>query len=272
MKTEKEIIKELKKKWDINPFDFWIPLSGENEEYTCYFRDNEFDENFGFEKLNRIYNELKTGKIFEFTYPKETKIIDELKVSEFNGNDTFYVDDNIDFVVYNTYERTIAFAGDELIKRIKIEWTEYEKFINPWTRDNSIDIELELELEKRIPIWNSISEFYLDTELQDSDYESIINTFLNSDLHISELKEIDLYEVFPVLKGNLISVAGEWNSFDETWLKDACAKAYFKRKNSFFKWKTKFYNRFLYSLRNDHWTEIEKRIKTHYKNGSYDSL
>ena len=264
MKTEKEIIKELKGKWNLNPFDFWIPLSGDNEEHTCYFHDDEFDENFGFEKLNKIYNELKTGKIFEFTYPKETKIIDELKVSEFNGNDTFYVDENVDFIIYHTHERTIAIAGDKVIKRIKSEWTEYEKFINPWTRDNSIDI----ELEKRITIWNAISEFYSDTELQDSDYESITNTFLNSDLHISELKEIDLYEVFPVLKGNIISVAGEWNGFDEKWLKDACTKAYFKRKNSFFKWKARLYNHFLYSMRKDHWIEIEKRIKTHYNNGN----
>ena len=262
MKTEKEIIKGLKDKWQINPFNFWIPLSGENKKDTCYFRDDEFDENFGFKKLNKIYNELKTGKIFEFTYLNETKIIDELKVSEFNGNDTFYVDENVDFVIYHNHERTITFAGEELIKRIKAAWTENEKFINPWTRDNLIDIEL--EIEKRIPIWNSISEFYLDTELQDSDYEAITSTFLNSDLHISELKEIDLYEVFPVLKGNLMSVAGEWNGFDEKWLNESCTKAYLKRKNGFFRWKTKLQNRFLYSIRKDHWTEIENRIKTHY--------
>ncbi len=80
----------------------------------------------------------------------------------------------------------------------------------------------------------------IHSELQDSDYESITNTFLNSDLHISELKEIDLYEVFPVLKGNLINVAGEWNGFDEKWLKDACTKAYFKRNNSFLNGKQSF--------------------------------
>ncbi|WP_458627079.1 DUF7079 family protein [Winogradskyella sp. PC D3.3] len=122
---------------------------------------------------------------------------------------------------------------------------------------------MDIELEKRIPIWHSISEFYLDTELQDYNYKSIANTFLNSNLHISELKEIDLYEVFPVLKGNLISVAGQWNGFDEKWLNESCTKAYLKRKNRVFRWKTKLYNLFLYSMRKDHWTEIENRIKTH---------
>lgn len=265
MKTEKEIIKELKTKWKINPFDFWIPLSGVTEENTCYFDSFEFNEKFGFDKLNRIYNNLKTGRIYEFTYPKETKVIDKLNIVNFSGDDTFYVDENVSFVIYYTHERTIAFAGIELINQIKEEWVEFEKFINPWERDNSIDIEL--ELEKRIPIWNSISEFYLDTELQDENYESITTIFLNSDLHISELKAIDLYEVFPVLKGNLMSIAGEWNGFDEKWLNESCTKAYLKRKNSLFRWKTKLYNRFLYSMRKDHWTEIENRIKMHYNNG-----
>lgn len=126
---------------------------------------------------------------------------------------------------------------------------------------NDTSVNTELELEKRIPIWISISEFYLDTVLQDSDYESIANTFLNSRLPLSKLKEIDLYEVFPVLKGNLVSVAGVWDGFDEKWLKEACTKTYFKRNNRFFKWKTKFYNQFLYAMRKDHWTEIENRIK-----------
>ncbi len=262
MKNEEIIIKELKTKWDVNPFQFWIPLSGENKENTCYFDSDEFNEKFNFDKLNKIFNDLKTGEIYEFTYPKETKIIDKLNIVEFSGNDTFYVDENVNFLIYYTHERTIAFAGNELINQIKEQWAEYEKFINPWSRDNSINIEL--ELEKRIPIWNSISEFYLDTELQNANYEAITNTFLNSDLHLSELKEIDLYEVFPVLKGNLMSVAGEWNGFDEKWLKKACTKTYLKRKNSLFRWKTKLYNQFLYSMRKDHWTEIENRIKTHY--------
>ncbi|PKV50913.1 hypothetical protein ATE84_2982 [Aquimarina sp. MAR_2010_214] len=261
MKTEKEILKELKAKWQINPFNLWIPLSDFSEKNTCYFNSVEFNKKFGFDKLNRIYNSLKTGGIYEFTYPKETKIIDKLNIVEFSGNDTFYVDKNVNYMIYLTHERTIAFAGDELINQIKKEWIEFEKFINPWEKDDSIE-----ELEKRIPIWNSISEFYLDTELQSENYESITNTFLNSDLHISELKEIDLYEVFPVLKRNQISLAGEWNGFDEKWLHEACTKAYLKRNSSFFRWKTKLYNRFLYSMRKDHWIEIENRIKTHYNN------
>lgn len=123
---------------------------------------------------------MKTGVIYEFVYPKETKIIDKLNIVDFSGNDTFYVDENVNFVIYYTHERTIAFAGIELINQIKKEWIEIEKFINPWEWDNSIDIELEIgrNWEK-----NSNMEFnfriLLDMELQDENRESIMKVYLD---------------------------------------------------------------------------------------------
>lgn len=119
---------------------------------------------------------------------------------------------------------------------------------------------LQTEIDKRKPIWNAISEFYLDTELQDSDYEQILKIFLESNLSITQLKAIDLYEVFPVLKGNIITVAGEWNSFDENWLNESSTKAYLKRDNKFYRFKIKIYNMFFQVLRKEHWKEIENRI------------
>jgi len=100
-----------------------------------------------------------------------------------------------------------------------------------------------------------------DTELQKSDYDRISKILIASNLDIEELKTIDLYEVFPVLKGNLLSVAGIWNGFDEEWLNAACTKVYLKRSNGFFRRKTRLYNRFLYWMRKDHWVEIENRME-----------
>ncbi|WP_273273743.1 DUF7079 family protein [Maribacter polysiphoniae] len=116
-------------------------------------------------------------------------------------------------------------------------------------------------IERRKPIWNVISEFYLDTELQEADYDRISKTLMASGFDIEELKAMDLYEVFPVLKNNLLSAAGVWNGFDEKWLHEACEKVYLKRKNRFFRWKIMCYNRFLYWMRKDHWIEMENRIK-----------
>ena len=114
-------------------------------------------------------------------------------------------------------------------------------------------------IEHRKPIWNVISEFYLDTELQESDYDRISKTLVESNLDIEHLKAIDLYEVFPVLKANLLSVAGVWDGFDEVWLHAACEKAYSKRNNGFFRWKTSILSRFLYHASKHHWDEIANR-------------
>ncbi len=117
------------------------------------------------------------------------------------------------------------------------------------------------EIEKRKPIWNAISDFYLDTELQYSDYERIATEFIKTGKTIQQLKEIDFYEVFPVLKGNLMSVAGEWGGFDENWVNENCGKMYLKRTGFCFRLKAKLYHKFLFWTRKDHWKEIEHLMK-----------
>ena len=75
-------------------------------------------------------------------------------------------------------------------------------------------------IEQRRPIWTALSEFYLDTELQDSDFRQIAFTILESPYSLEEVKAINKYEVFPILQANLLSTAGEWAGFDENWLVD----------------------------------------------------
>lgn len=67
-------------------------------------------------------------------------------------------------------------------------------------------------------IWLSLSNLYLDTELEDSDFQNIASTIHATSYSFEEVVEIDKYEVFPVLRYNLSSVAGVWDSFDEIWL------------------------------------------------------
>ncbi|MEM9338875.1 MAG: hypothetical protein AAGA66_09120 [Bacteroidota bacterium] len=72
----------------------------------------------------------------------------------------------------------------------------------------------------RKPIWMALSDFYLDTELQDSDFRYITCKIMNNPYTLDEVKSINKYEVFPVLQPNLLSVAGEWMGFEEEWLVD----------------------------------------------------
>ena len=118
-----------------------------------------------------------------------------------------------------------------------------------------------LEIDHRKPIWLALSEFYLDTELQSADYDAISKVLKASGLGVGQLKEIDRFEVFPVLKTNLVDVAGVWTGFDEAWLYEACTKSYLKKDKPLVRLKNKIYHLFLRKMTKDHWFEIEKRIK-----------
>ena len=73
------------------------------------------------------------------------------------------------------------------------------------------------EIEKRKPVWLALSRMYLDTELQQYDIDLIIDAIKESPFSLEEVMTIDKYEVFPVLYQNLMSVAGVWNAFEESW-------------------------------------------------------
>ncbi|HLP11718.1 MAG TPA: hypothetical protein VK177_07255 [Flavobacteriales bacterium] len=78
-----------------------------------------------------------------------------------------------------------------------------------------------MNIENRKPVWVALSKLYLDTELSESDLYSIACDFYESPYDLEEIKEINKIEVFPVLCGNLLNLAGEWTGFDE----DALSKA-----------------------------------------------
>ncbi len=73
----------------------------------------------------------------------------------------------------------------------------------------------EININDRKPIWIALSNFYLDTELDESDFRGIALKIFESPYTFEEVKNINKYEVFPVLNGNLLDVAGEWAGFDE---------------------------------------------------------
>lgn len=117
----------------------------------------------------------------------------------------------------------------------------------------------ELDIENRKPIWAALSEFYLDTELSGADFDRIAIIFKNSGLPAADIRQIDLLEVFPVLRPNLLSVAGVWDGFDEAWLFSECQKRYARRDNLLHRLNCRFWSIFFYRLRRHYWSQIEKR-------------
>jgi hypothetical protein len=80
------------------------------------------------------------------------------------------------------------------------------------------------ELSVRKPVWYQLSRLYLDTELDDGDLQGMAADLARSPYSVAELREIELWEVAPVVHLNLRSVAGEWAGFDEGWIHGECEK------------------------------------------------
>jgi hypothetical protein len=71
---------------------------------------------------------------------------------------------------------------------------------------------------KRLKVWRALSELFLDTEISDFTYDYIARTVLEAGYTPEEMREILWGEVFPVLEGNLRSVAGVWAGWPDEWL------------------------------------------------------
>lgn len=74
------------------------------------------------------------------------------------------------------------------------------------------------DLERKKPVWLALSDFFLDTELDDKAMKYIASIIIQSGYSIKETKEILIEDLFPALLFNLHDVAGEWAGFPEEWL------------------------------------------------------
>ena len=77
---------------------------------------------------------------------------------------------------------------------------------------------------ERANVWDALSEFYLDTELDERDKERIAGTLARSPFSLEELRYIELFEVHPVCIPNLFCVAGVWGGFSADWLIPRCLR------------------------------------------------
>jgi hypothetical protein len=76
----------------------------------------------------------------------------------------------------------------------------------------------ERQLADRRPVWEALSELFLDTELSPAVRAGIVRTLAQSPYSLPELRAILREEVHPVCVANLLSVAGVWSRFDPDWL------------------------------------------------------
>jgi hypothetical protein len=75
------------------------------------------------------------------------------------------------------------------------------------------------EVERRLPLWRALANFYLDTET-DMCTAAAVDAATKSNFSSAEVEAILRWEVRPALYTNLLSVAGVWSGWDEEWLRN----------------------------------------------------
>ena len=82
------------------------------------------------------------------------------------------------------------------------------------------------DIDNRAPVWEALSNLFLDTDLEPYDYEHIARACDHSPYSLAELEAILFNEVWPVFKANLSSVAGEWAGWNRDDIVDEIIKTY----------------------------------------------
>jgi hypothetical protein len=76
----------------------------------------------------------------------------------------------------------------------------------------------ELDLAARRPVWQALSDLFLDTELSPAVCAGNARVLASSPYSVDELRRILFDEVHPACSRNLLAVAGVWTGFDAGWL------------------------------------------------------
>lgn len=128
----------------------------------------------------------------------------------------------------------------------------------------------DIEIERRLPVWHALSEIFLDTELQPSDYASIANALGASPYAEEQLHSIFEQEVAPAFIFNLLDVAGEWTPWTSEEVRTIMLRSLAHKAGSLGSRMgarlkesvaSGFYGRYL----EDEWQKVVAEIKTAYR-------
>lgn len=76
-------------------------------------------------------------------------------------------------------------------------------------------------LDRRRPVWLTLSDLFLDDDVDDAAQKGIARSLLESGYDWAQLDAIVVTEVAPVLHVNLRMIAGDWGMFDPDWLEES---------------------------------------------------
>lgn len=75
------------------------------------------------------------------------------------------------------------------------------------------------QIRQRYPVWDLLSEFWLDTSFDASDLHTKAIRLKELGYSYEQVVGIALFEVAPAVRGNILTVAGEWSGLEGRWLR-----------------------------------------------------
>lgn len=72
--------------------------------------------------------------------------------------------------------------------------------------------------ESRLHAWQALSQFFLDTELTEASLAWVASVMTQSPYTLDQLHSILWHELYPALRWNLRSMAGEWAGWTDEFL------------------------------------------------------
>lgn len=93
----------------------------------------------------------------------------------------------------------------------------------------------ETDLSRRSIVWDAMHVLWLDTDVDAQYFDQTARICAGTDYTLSELEQIYWCEVYPVMRRNVWSVAGEWAPIDREQLSEMVMKHYAPRRRIRFK-------------------------------------
>jgi hypothetical protein len=117
------------------------------------------------------------------------------------------------------------------------------------------------DLKDRQPVWEALSEFWLDTELQEFQLNDIARVLAQSPYSFTEIKAIHLYEVAPSVSANVFSTAGVWSGFDANWLLECCKANVLRRDSVLWRARQWLQRPVVWFFTAHYWRQIAPRVQ-----------
>lgn len=121
---------------------YWYPLAECNREDLISFNSRYVIKLPKLEDVKKILLQLGANVIYEFREDGSAYKIDNIEEYDFWNSDDyfwnnegFWVDNDMDFIIYLSHEETVTFGGEHFIKEIKSHWLEWAEYLK-WDTKN----------------------------------------------------------------------------------------------------------------------------------------